>query len=176
MGIAAKMTWGNYPAAFAVALLIAKSEIDIDCQSMPMCLCLVFACLLLAAAAHASSCSTLQSCVDSATASQNTLNITLPAVLDASSHNCNVSINGNSLFNHVILMGSGQSPTVIDCTASGAVCFIRLSPKLPHAVGVYTRLNTNNFFLFNPLLSFFLRSAFHSHSFHTRRISQEHAV
>jgi hypothetical protein len=170
----------NFPAGFAALLLIAKSEIDVDRQTMPWRLCLVFACLLLAAAAHASSCSTLQSCVDSATISQNTLNITLPAALDASSHNCNVSINGNSRFNRVILTGSGQSPTVIDCSASGTVLLsparICLTPNLPHADGIYAHLNTHDVSLFNPLLSFFSRSAFHAHSFHTRRISQERAV
>ena len=75
--------------------------------------------VLLSGLTRAAPCSTLQSCVGSATVTHMTLNVTLPPVLQVSPANCNVSIIGNSIFNRVVLSGLGASRTVIDCTASG---------------------------------------------------------
>ena len=78
--------------------------------------------LMFAIAARAAPCSTLQACVDAAAASvvQMTLNVTLPPVLQVGSGNCNVIINGNGMFNRVVISGTGESSTAIDCTSTGA--------------------------------------------------------
>lgn len=91
--------------------------------------------VLLANAARAAPCSTLQSCVDAATISQATLNVILPAVLEASIQNCNVSITGSSVFDQVVVAGSGPSSTVIDCTSSGTLSSLvePISPAIPPA-------------------------------------------
>jgi hypothetical protein len=90
---------------------------------VPMRLTVLFAltAVLLADVARATQCTTLQSCVDAATVSQKTLNVILPAVLQASLQNCNVSITGSSLFDRVVVSGSGPSSTAIDCTSSGTL-------------------------------------------------------
>lgn len=88
--------------------------------------------MLLTVTTRSAPCSTLQSCVDDATAANSTLNVILPPVLHASTGNCNVSIIGNSNFNRAVVSGSGSSRTIIDCTASG-LCLFREVPPI-HAV------------------------------------------
>ena len=88
--------------------------------------------MLLTVTTRSAPCSTLQSCVDDATAANSTLNVILPPVLHASTGNCNVSIIGNSNFNRAVVSGSGSSLTIIDCTASG-LCLFRHVPPI-HAV------------------------------------------
>jgi hypothetical protein len=86
---------------------------------MQMLFQVAFVFLLLTAITVVDSCGTLKSCVDDATAAHSILNVTLPPVLQASTGNCNVSIIGNTIFNRVVVSGSGPSRTVIDCTSSG---------------------------------------------------------
>jgi hypothetical protein len=83
--------------------------------------------MLLTVTTRSAPCSTLQSCVDDATAANSTLNVILPPVLRASTANCNVSIIGNSNFNRAVVSGSGSSRTIIDCTASGLCLLPRRS-------------------------------------------------
>jgi hypothetical protein len=87
--------------------------------------------MLLTVITRSAPCSTLQSCVDDATATNATLNVILPPVLQASTGNCNVSIIGNSNFNRAVVSGSGSSRTIIDCTASG-LCI--LPKRSAHAI------------------------------------------
>jgi hypothetical protein len=89
--------------------------------------------MLLTVITRSAPCSTLQSCVDDATATNATLNVILPPILQASTGNCNVSIIGDSIFNRAVVSGSGSARTIIDCTASGLCLFPKRSAHAIHS-------------------------------------------